>query len=150
MLDGTNYEPPINPYDFYPLVLAILVLIGDYVIVPLADWLDKRAILNYRPRFGLKRDRRRQAKRLLEQGMVLLRQGCVDEADVRFGAALKVNPRLVESLSREQQKSLASELEGHRKGGLNAANLLLQLWASTKDPALEGGGGNQPSPQQPK
>jgi hypothetical protein len=130
MLDSTNYEPPINPYDFYPLVLGILALIGDYIIVPLADWLDKRAIFNYRPRFGLKRDRRRQAKRLLEQGMTLLRQGSIDEADVRFGAALKVNPHLVESLSGEQQRSLTSELEGHRKGGLNAACLLLQLWAA--------------------
>lgn len=130
MLDSTNYEPPINPYDFYPLVLAVLVLIGDYIIVPLADWLDKRAIFNYRPRFGLKKDRRRQAKRLLEQGMALLRQGSIDEADVRFGAALKVNSHLVESLSREQQKNLTSELEEHRKGGLNATNLLLQLWAA--------------------
>ncbi len=64
--------------------------------------------------------------------MALLRQGSIDEADVRFGAALKVNPHLVKSLSREQQQSLILELEGYRKGGLNAANLLLQLWAARK------------------
>jgi hypothetical protein len=135
MLDATNSKPifEISPFDLYPLIAAILILIGDYVLIPVANWLDKRAIFNYRARFGLKRDRRRQAKRLLEQGMALFRRGTIDEADAHFGAALKVTPHLVESLSREQQQSLVLELEGYRKGGLNATNLLLQLWAARKE-----------------
>jgi hypothetical protein len=128
-------EPPIwiSPITFYAFVVGVLTLIGKYILDPLADWLDKRAIFNYRPRFGLKRDRKRQAKCLLEQGLALLRKGSIDEADVRLGAALKVNPHLVESLSRKQQQSLILELERYRNGGLNAANLLLQLWAAQEE-----------------
>jgi len=135
ILDAMSTEPniPFLPLAFYAFIVGVLRLIGEYILDPLADWLDKRAIFNYRPRLGLKRDRRRQAKRMLERGLALLRKGCVDEADVHLGAALRVNPRLVDSLTRRQQESLMLELGRGRKGGLNATRLLLQLWTAQKE-----------------
>ena len=108
--------------------VGILVFVADYVIIPLSNWLEKRAIFNYHPRFGLQRYKKRQARGLLREGLKLLRSGLVDDADLRFGAALKVNPQLVESLSRRRQRRLQSELE-ENSGGLNATHLLLLLRA---------------------
>jgi hypothetical protein len=63
ILDATSTEPnsPFLPLAFCAFAVGVLRLIGEYVLDPPADSLDKRAIFNYRPRLGLKRDRRRQA-----------------------------------------------------------------------------------------
>ncbi len=74
----------------------------------------------------LERERRRLAKRELEKGLSLLRRGCIDEADVRFGTALRLWAEIVESFSEHERRRLMAELASHG-GGWNATELWLQL-----------------------
>ncbi len=71
-------------------------------------------------------ERRKQAKRLLRHGRELLRQGRREEADTQFGAAMKLNPRVVDVLSKRQQRKFLGELV-QQGGGLNASHLWIQL-----------------------
>jgi hypothetical protein len=85
------------------------------------------------PRFGIKREKKRQARGLLKRGLMLLREGRIDEADLRFGTALKVNPQIVNSLSKRQRRNTMLELS-RKGGGLNATYLWLQLEEREKAP----------------
>ena len=71
-------------------------------------------------------EQKRLAKRELEQGLSLLRRGRIDEADLRFGTALKLWPEIVASLSEQERRRLMAELASHG-GGWNATELWLQL-----------------------
>ncbi len=70
--------------------------------------------------------RNSQAKCLLREGRNLLAQGKLDEADATFAAALKKDPYVVWSLSRQDQQSLIREL-GAVADRLNVAKLISQL-----------------------
>lgn len=71
-------------------------------------------------------ERKRLARRELEKGLSLLRRGCIDEADARFGTALRLWAEIVESLSEHEQRRLMAELASYG-GGWNATELWLQL-----------------------
>ena len=71
-------------------------------------------------------EQKRLAKRELEQGLSLLRRGRIDEADLRFGTALKLWPEFVISLPERHRRRLMAELASHG-GGWNATELWLQL-----------------------
>ena len=110
-------------------IVGVLAAIGDYIVIPVCNWVDGWDIFKYRPKFALRRESRRQSCRLLEDGLALLRSGSAQEADVRFGAALKLNPQLVRTLSKKQRQSLIDGLE--RQGGdANATRLWLDLRSS--------------------
>lgn len=110
-------------------IVGALVAIGDYIVIPVCNWVDGWAIFRHRPGFGLRRERRRQSLRLLKNGQALLRRGATQEADVRFGAALKLNPQVVRTLSKKQRQSLMDQLERHG-GDSNATRLWLDLRSS--------------------
>jgi hypothetical protein len=71
-------------------------------------------------------EQKRLAKRELEQGLSLLRRGRIDEADVRFGTALRLWPEIVASLPERERRRIMTELASHG-GGWNATELWLRL-----------------------
>lgn len=71
-------------------------------------------------------EKERLAKRELGKGLSLLREGRIDEADLRFGTALKLWPEFVVSLPERHRRRLMAELASHG-GGWNATELWLQL-----------------------
>ncbi len=101
-------------FHFFEWLFAIL-------LTPLLDLFPGHA-----PKLGIKREKKRQAKGLLKRGLMLLREGHIDEADVRFGAATKVYPQIEDSLSKRQRRNMMSEL-ARRGGSLNATYLWFQL-----------------------
>jgi hypothetical protein len=58
--------------------------------------------------------RRRDSKKFLRSGRALLAKGCIDEADVRFGLALRLWPGVIQSFSRQELNRLLNELDSSR------------------------------------
>jgi hypothetical protein len=77
-----------------------------------------------RAEYQVQREKKRQARRFLEAGRVLLGKGAIDEADLRFGIALRLWPDVVHHLSKKRCRMLADEVIGY---GSNATQLRLQL-----------------------
>lgn len=128
------FEEPIAT-----VIAAVLVFLADYIVVPLFKWVAGWSIFKCFRRLGLGRERRRQSGRLLAKGLELLRSGSTREADVRFGAALKLDPQLVWTLSKKQRQLLTDELERHG-GDANAARLWLDLRSCPIDSSPRGDG----------
>ncbi len=69
-------------------LFGLFLLLLEWMLTPILNRLPGHV-----PKRGLKRERKRQARGQIKHGLELLRQGCVDEADIRFGAALKIEPQ---------------------------------------------------------
>jgi hypothetical protein len=72
-------------------------------------------------------ERKRQAKSLLKCGREFLWQGRFEEADVRFGAARKLDPMVVSTLSRKQRQAFKLELGESGNYGRNSREFWKQL-----------------------
>ena len=72
-------------------------------------------------------ERKRQARSFLKSGREFLWQGRFDEADARFGAARRLNPKVISTLSRRQRKTFKLELGNSGKYGINSREFWRQL-----------------------
>lgn len=109
----------------FELIFELLLRFFDWLFAALLTPL-LNLFPGHAPKFGLKREKKRQARGMLEHSQLLLRKGLIDQADIRFGAALKVYPQIVDCLSSRERRKLMLELV-ENGGGLNATQLWLQL-----------------------
>jgi hypothetical protein len=84
----------------------------------------------------MKLTRKRDAKRFLKKGMLLLAKGCSYEADIQFNLALMLCPDIVNSLSQSEQRRFIEELDtlGRRP---NATRLKLLIENKQRQSSIE-------------
>ncbi len=75
---------------------------------------------------SISEETRRQAHSQLMHGWELLSNGRIHDAEIRFGAALRLLPDVVKLLSEEEQWNLQAQIIWHG-GGRNAKLILKQL-----------------------
>jgi len=98
------------------IVRSILTFLGDMLI----------RLLELFPDHKHERMIKRQAKLQLMQGLQLLDKKMFHEADIHFGAALRINPEIAHFLSKRKIRRVMEKLDVHR-GLPNVTRLWLEM-----------------------